>query len=57
MKLDYPEKLQNLLLTPRREMSVELVVQVGAVTSGAGWGGGWRGDLKGRERKEAGAGS
>ncbi len=29
VKLDYPEKLQNLLLTPRREMSVELVVQVG----------------------------
>ncbi|KAG2429688.1 hypothetical protein HYH02_013946 [Chlamydomonas schloesseri] len=28
VKLDYPEKLQNLLLTPRREMSVELVVQM-----------------------------
>ena len=27
-RLDYPEKLQNMLLTPRREMSVELVVQV-----------------------------
>ncbi|GLC58673.1 hypothetical protein PLESTB_001386800 [Pleodorina starrii] len=27
-RLDYPEKLQNLLLTPRREMSVELVVQM-----------------------------
>jgi glutamate dehydrogenase (NAD(P)+) len=31
-RLDYPEKLQSLLLTPRREMSVELVVQVGSAT-------------------------
>lgn len=28
VRLDYPDKLQSLLLTPRREMSVELVVQV-----------------------------
>lgn len=27
-KLEYPEKLQKLLLTPQREMSVELVVQM-----------------------------
>jgi hypothetical protein len=26
--LDYPERLQKLLLTPQREMSVELVVQM-----------------------------
>ncbi|KAG2487515.1 hypothetical protein HYH03_013933 [Edaphochlamys debaryana] len=28
VRLDYPDKLQSLLLTPRREMSVELVVQM-----------------------------
>lgn len=27
-ELEYPEKLQKLLLTPNREMGVELVVQM-----------------------------
>ena len=28
MELDYPERLQRMLLTPQRELSVELVVQM-----------------------------
>ncbi len=39
VRLDYPDKLQSLLLTPRREMSVELVVQVGRRGGGGAWGG------------------
>ena len=28
MELDYPERLQKMLLTPQRELTVELVVQM-----------------------------
>ncbi len=28
MELDYPERLQRMLLTPQRELTVELVVQM-----------------------------
>ena len=31
-QLEYPDRLQKLLLTPNREMGVELVVQVGCLS-------------------------